>query len=307
MNMAASVRRAFAHESERAVRSLSTLPFVCRRRALKALFSPAARPLLGRPAPSLVETTASALSFSRADSERFLFRSLLHDALFQMEWLSLGRRSRSGLIRDTRHVDTDAHEDLMWLAAQPGALIGTMHFGPYSLGLVWLLHRYFQGRRVIVVKTDTDDDDERRAIARLGGLGASVEFVAPDRPEAFHQLVKAIRGGAVGIIMVDLPPRYGRSATLDVLGRRLAFASGTVDLAALCGAPLMLFRTRSHVTRDVIEVGDIFDVDRRPGGRDLAMARVGRFISSALREHPDHWHMWGRFGEYLSCERREAA
>jgi lauroyl/myristoyl acyltransferase len=294
------IHRALARQSEGALRGLAKLPFQCRRRGLQLLFSTFARPLLGKPAPALVRGTSRALALSADDTQRFLYRSLLHDAMFHMEWLSLGQRSKPGLIADAQYITSEADEELTWLAAQPGALIGTMHFGPYSLGLVWLMHKYFQGRRIIVVKSVTDYPDERRAIARLGELGADVEFVAPDRPEQFHLLIKKVRAGAVGIIMVDLPPSYGRSTCFDLLGHRLGFASGVVDLAALCGVPLMLFRMCSQVTADSLELGDIFDVSRDEGSRERAMSRVGRFITSSLLHHPDHWHMWSRFPEYAA-------
>jgi lauroyl/myristoyl acyltransferase len=292
------IQRTLARQAERAMRGLATMPFQCRRRALQLLFSTVTRPLVGAPAPALVRRTSRALALSTRDTERFLYRSLLHDAMFQMEWLSLGHRSKSGLISDAQYISSEANEELVWLAAQPGALIGTMHFGPYSLGLVWLLHKYFQGRRIIIVKTVTDDPDEQRAIARLGELGAQVEFIAPDRPEQFHLLIKKVRAGAVGIIMVDLPPAYGRSASFDLLGHRLSFASGVVDLAALCGVPLMLFRMCSKVTADSLELGDVFDVSRSEASRERAISRLGRFITSSLLDHPDHWHMWSRFSEY---------
>jgi lauroyl/myristoyl acyltransferase len=292
------IQRTLARQAERALRGLATMPFQFRRRSLQLLFSTLARPLLGAPAPALVRRTSRALALSAGETKRFLYRSLLHDAMFQMEWLSLGHRSKRGLIADAQHISTEAHEELVWLAAQPGALIGTMHFGPYSLGLVWLLHKYFQGRRIIVVKSVTEDPDERRAIARLGELGAQVEFIAPDRPEQFHLLIKKVRAGAVAIIMVDLPPSYGRSTCFDLLGHRLSFASGVVDLAALCGVPLMLFRMCSNVTADRLELGDVFDVSRDEASRERAISRLGRFITSSLLNHPDHWHMWGRFSEY---------
>ena len=284
--------------AEAALRRLASLPFQLRRRGLRLFFDAMAAPLVGRPAPALVSACAATLAFTRRESERFLYRSLLYDALFQMEWLALAYRSKAGLVADARFIESDAHDELTWVAEQPGALIGTMHFGPYSLGLVWLLHRFFQGRRIVVVKSVTNDVEEQRAISRLNELGTEVEFIAPDRAQDFHQLVKKIRGGAVGIIMVDLPPAYGRSSSVELLGHRAGFATGVVDLAMLCGVPLMLFRVCSTITTDRVEVSDILDVARTAAARERAVDRIGRFIGSSLLDHPDHWHMWSRFGEY---------
>ena len=287
---------------------LSRLPFQLRRRGLRLFFSRLGRPLLGRPGATMVRGCARTLALSPRASEAFLYRKLLHDALFLMEWQALANRSRAGLIADARYIATDAHDDLSWIAAQPGAIVGTLHFGPYSLALVWLLHTYFQGRKVIIVKSTTDDETEQRAITRLGELGVDIEFIPPDQPAHFHQLIKKVRAGAIAVIMIDLPPAYGRSDPVDLLGHRVQIASGTVDLAALCGVPLMLFRICSRVTRDRFEVGDIFEVARGdPDTRARAVARVNRFLTRTLVDNPDHWHMWARLGEYAVPAAREDA
>lgn len=248
------------------------------------------------------------LALSPRDARRFVYRKLVHDMIFLVEWLALSQRSVAGLIADARHLSTDAHEDLQWLAAQRGSIIGTMHFGPYSLGIVWLLHTYFQGRKVIILRTDSSTDAERKAIARLGELGADVEFVAPEAIYDFHRLIKAVRGGAVVVIMIDLPPAAGRSDDLDLLGHRVSFASGAVDLAALSLAPLMLLRVRSSGKGDRLEVGEIFDVARHDAGsRDRAVGRIARFVGDTLNQHPEQWHMWERFAEYLPKRREIAA
>ncbi|MFN3388564.1 MAG: hypothetical protein ACK40O_06490 [Allosphingosinicella sp.] len=287
---------------ERALRCIAALPFPVRRRLLRLFFSVA--PLVvGRPHPALVDACARTLSLSRKESTRFLFRSLCHDVMFQMEWLALAYRSKAGLIRDTRYISLGQQAEIEWLVNQKGAVLATMHFGPYSLGLVWLFHRYFTGRTVVILKTRTDDVDERAAVARLSELGVDLRFVSPDSPDEFFEMVKLVRRGAFAIVMVDLPPSYGRSAPAEALGHTFQFTSGSIDLAALCAVPLVLFRVSSDILRDGIEFVDIFEVARgSERSAEEAQRRVNRFISRTISSRPDQWHMWPRFKEYQALE-----
>lgn len=176
-----------------------------------------------------------------------------------------------------------------------------MHFGPYSLGLVWLFYRHFAGRTVIIAKTPTDDPDEQAAIARLAELGVDLRFVSPRSHQDFYDLAKLVRQGAFAILMVDLPPQYGRSSAANTLGHTLYFTDGAVDPAALCKVPLVLFRTRSEVTADVLEVADIFEVRRGDErAREEAIGRGHRFITRTIVSWPEQWHMWMRFKQYQS-------
>ncbi len=287
---------------------LSGLPYQMRRRTLRLAFAALGPLLVNRSDKAVLRVCSQALGLSLKEGRQFVVRKLFQDALFLMEWLALGRRSRAGLVADVRHVTSDAHDDLHWLAAQHGSIIATMHFGPYSLGLVWLLHTYYQGRKVIIIKSDTDDQDEQRAIRRLGELGSEVEFVAPTATGDLHRVAKAVRAGAIAIVLIDLPPSFGRSDRVELLGHQVSFASGAIDLAALCGVPLMLFRIRSLVTADRFELGDMFDVARTgAASRERAFRRVARFISETLRDHPEQWHMWERFGEYLPARQAVAS
>lgn len=291
-----------------ALHGLSMMPYRERRlglRLLLALLKPLA---MGQSNSEAAERLAKILALSPRDGRRFLFSKLVQNVTFLVEWAALGRRSVTGLIADARHLRTDDQAALRWLADQPGAIIGTMHFGPYSLAIVWLLYTYFQGRKVIIFKSENDTDVEHRAVARLAELGAHVEFVAPEALADFHRLIKEVRRGAIVIIMVDLPPAFGRSDELDLLGHRIAFASGATDLAALSQAPLMLLRARAAPGGDWIEIGDIFEVARNdPASRERAVSRIARFVSDTLRRYPDQWHMWERFGEYLPAATEKSA
>jgi len=291
-----------------ALGGLSRMPYRTRRGGLRVLVA-ALKPLItGQDNDDVSRRLAKTLSLSARDGRRFVYRKLLHDMIFLTEWAALGRRSVAGLIADARHLSTDDGEDLRWLAEQRGAIIGTMHFGPYALAIVWLLHTYFQGRKVIIFKSDNDTAVEHQAVSRLADLGADVEFVAPEAIEDFHRLIKEVRRGAVVIIMVDLPPAFGRSDELDLLGHRISIASGAADLAALSQVPLMLLRARATPRGDRLEVGDVFDVARHdPASRERAVARIGRFVGDTLHHYPDQWHMWERFGEYLPTRREAAA
>ena len=281
------------------LRSIARTPIACRRRILRDAFWMFGPVLLGAPPPGIVTACSRTLCLSRKDSVKFLRRSLMYDLLFQIEWLALAYRSKRGLLSDTRHLSVDRPAEWTWLTQQKGAILGTMHFGPYSLGLVWLFHHYFAGRTVVIMKTRTNDVHERAAISRLSELGVDLRFASPDSVEESFELVKLVRRGAFAIVMVDLPHGYGRSSVAGTLGHELCFADGAIDLAALCQVPLVLFTTRSDITADRIEVAEICEVRRNnEPSRERAVKKVHRFIADNLSAWPEQWHMWTRFNEY---------
>ncbi|WP_313536355.1 hypothetical protein [Sphingomonas sp.] len=284
------------------LQALSYLPYRLRRRGLRSAFLCLAPVMAGLDLDSTSRAFATILASSKRQGRKFAGRKMYYDMVAMIEWLALGRRSIAGLASDIQNLSSDSNEDLEWLAAQRGAIIGTMHFGPYALGLVWLIHFHFQNRKVIIFK-NTNAEEEARAIERLGNLGANVEFVSPTALREFHRIIKEVREGAIVIIMVDLPPAASRSDGFDLLGRQVAVATGAVDLAALGRAPLMLLRVRADRRGDRIEIGDIFDVAHHDAGsRDRAVSRITRFVSETLQVYPEQWHMWSRFGEYLPSQ-----
>lgn len=279
--------------------AFSYLPYRLRRQALRIAFLFLAPVMAGLDLDSTSRAFATILASSKRQGRKFAGRKMYYDMVAMIEWLALGRRSIAGLASDIQCLSSDAAEDLQWLAAQRGAIIGTMHFGPYALGLVWLIHSHFQNRKVIIFK-NANAGEEARAIERLGNLGAEVEFVSPTALLDFHRIIKEVRNGAIVIIMVDLPPAASRSDDFDLLGRQVAVATGAVDLAAMGRAPLMLLRVRADRRGDRIEIGDIFDVAHHDAGsRNRAVSRITRFVSETLHVYPEQWHMWSRFGEYL--------
>lgn len=290
-----------------ALRGLSYLPYRLRRSGLRLTFV-CLRPILANYVTDrMVNIFAAILASSRRESRLFTYRKLRHDMVALSEWMALGRRSTGGLTRDISHLSTDFGDDLTWLASQRGAVIGTLHFGPYALGLAWLIRRYFNDHKIIIFKNE-DSRDESRAIARLKDIGADVEFVSPKALAELPRITREIRQGAVAIIMVDMPPQIGRTDAFDLLGRPVSIATGAVDLAALARAPLMLLRTREGVKGDRVEIGEIFDIGRQDDeSRARAASRVTRFIADTIHHYPEQWHMWERFDEYVRDHKRAAA
>ena len=286
---------------ERAVRAIARLPMRPRRLLLRGLFETRMRARRLQPCPRAVAVIRAVLRVTRHDAARIARQALYHDILFQMEWLALASRSLPGLLRDARHVTTAQEEALAWVAEQKCAIIATLHMGPYSLAFAWLLHRYLRGRKVIVVRSKFGDSDERRALDRLTALGVEVEFMSPHAPADFHRLLKEVRAGAVVIALVDLPESYGKSCEVEFLWRTVRIANGISDIAAICGAPILLFRTRTRGGRDHIEVDSVFEVqrDRDGAAREASARRVGEFVSRSLLDAPEQWHMWPRFAEYI--------
>ena len=288
---------------ERVVRGLARLPIRTRRLFLRFLFEARMRLQRLRPCPHLLAAIRNVLQVTRGEAARIAREALYHDALFQMEWLALASRPIDGLLRDARFISSEQEEALAWLAEQKCAVLATLHMGPYSLALAWLLHRYFRGRKIIILRAKDDNADEARALERLCALGVEAEFMSPHAPADFHRLLKQVRAGAILFALVDLPEAYGKSSSSEAefLWRTVRIANGVSDIAAICSAPMLLFRARACKDRDLIEVDSVFEVQRDADGasRQAAARRVGEFVSRSLLAAPAQWHMWPRFAEYL--------
>jgi lauroyl/myristoyl acyltransferase len=286
---------------ERIVRGLARLPMRPRRWMLRFLFEARMRVQRLRPCPYLVAAIRGVLQVTRREATQIARKALYHDALYQMEGVALASRPLDGLLRDGRHIASEQEEAFAWLAEQKCAVIATLHMGPYSLAVAWLLHRFFRGRKVIILRAKYDNADTARALERLCALGVEVEYMSPNAPADFHRLLKQVRAGAVCIALVDLPESYGKSSEVEFLWRNVRIANGVSDIAAICGAPMLLFRTRACAGRDLIEVDSVFEVQRDQDGasREAAARRIGEFVSRSLLAAPEQWHMWPRFSEYL--------
>lgn len=286
---------------ERVVRGLARLPMRPRRRMLRCLFEAYIGVRRLRPCPRSVAAIRPVLQVTRGEAARIAHEALYHGVLFQMEWLALASRPLEGLLRDARRVACDQEEALAWIAEQKCAILATLHMGPYSLAFAWLLHRHLRGRRIVIIRSKDEDADQRRALERLRSLGVEAEFMSPHAPADFHRLLKLVRAGAVVIALVDLPQSYGKSSETEFLWRKVRIANGVSDIAAMCGAPVLLFRARTAGDRDLLEVDSVFEVRRDQDGasREAAARRIGEFVSRSLRAAPEQWHMWPRFAEYL--------
>jgi phosphatidylinositol dimannoside acyltransferase len=292
---------------ERFIRLLARLPMPVRRKLLRSSFHLWRGLGLLRPCGRSAWMMAKALQLPRADAWRLAGENAYHDLLFQMEWLALADRSLPGLLADAANVRTEDDETLRWISRQRGAVLATLHMGPYSLSLAWLLHRYFRDREVVIVKSRTSDRDENRAMARLEQLGVRVALMAPTESAEFHALLKRVRAGAILIALVDLPESYGRSVDTDLLWTPARIAAGAADIAALCRVPLLLFRTEAQGVRDRVTVANLLEVPSMQAQRDRAIGKVAAFITESVRGCPEQWHMWPRFDEFVAAPQRCAA
>lgn len=285
---------------ESLVRRLSALPIRTRRRTLQLAIAVLWVFTKRRADPRLAAILRRVLSLPRASSVPMAKRVIYHSVLYQLECLAVINRTAKDLLRDGRFISSSSDCELKWVAQQRGAVLATMHFGPYPLGLAWLLHHYFQGKQVVIVKSNDSSPDEQRALMRLAELGVDTHVMAPESPKEFHRILKFVRNGGVAIIMVDLPPSYGKSSRADILSMPVRLADGAVDLAAICHVPMTLFRVRNVGLRDVVEVEAVIDVDRDDSASLLkAKSRVNRMITETVRDYPEQWHMWPLFDQYL--------
>ena len=292
---------------ESAVMRFSRQPFLVRRFLVRALFD-ALKPfgLFHRPESESLRL-AGLLRIPVEAARRIWAESAFHDLLFALEWAALLNRPVAGLLREMKHVRVENEDLWHWAAASPSVILATLHSGCYQVSIAYLCARYFPGRKVVLIRNLDEDENENRAIERLGELGIEIAIFRRADQESFIDLFRLVRRGAVLFMLVDLPGSYGRPVAAELFSWEVELASGVVDIALLCKAPILFYTVTSTRARDVI-AGHELVIPQIPGEaeRRRIVGKVAGLVTREVGRHPEQWHMWDRFAEYRPVPRAAA-
>ena len=223
--------------------------------------------------------------------------------LFSCEALDV-KLLRNGARPLRRLVEIRGREHLeAALAAGKGAILCTGHFGSYYSGFSMLHASGFPvttiGRWQYNYIPDLSSVQRRfwdRAYARplLRHRQRPNIEPWPGRPQVALQAAAALRANDVVTICVDTPPLDSdRARTVEVpfLGHRAGLLPGTVALAQVTGAPLLmgfLYRAADY-RHQVWEISAPVPVE---GDTATALEHCAAEVSAAIRRKPSHWEFW---------------
>lgn len=180
----------------------------------------------------------------------------------------------------------------------PGVLMASLHMGDYLRGLA-ALGPCLQGRRVVILRKQEASPGERSAFAAFSRATIRFEVLRHDRNAAFSAL-RALKRGAVVVVLYDLTRRWGRTAPAQLFGRPAQMVCGPADLATMTGADVLPVVTSfDEDGRLEVRAGRVLQAEAGDG-REFIHRRLAGFAEQAIRARPAQWHHWPLLPEMLA-------
>lgn len=280
--------------------AFATLPLYWRRRVVRTVWR--TQCLTGRAARfGLAPLFRSVLRMPWTEAMRLDREVAYQDMIAAAEWATLLRRSRAAILRDTDRTVIRGRAVLEQLARthQP-IILAPLHMGCFAMPFARIMHDIFIDRSMLILRTRDDLPEDTAAMRRIAEIGIDMRFLNVREKQNYVDAVKFARAGAVIVNFVDLPASYGGPAPVELFGLPARLAMGIGSLARLTEATIVPVAVHSSMAGDVVEVGRPFQSletgsDEKARVADL----VRRHIETSVLAHPEQWHMWTRFGEFL--------
>ena len=287
---------------------IAKLPIRMRRRALRGVFH-FTRLARGGVRSGLAPHFEGLLRLSRREALRLDREAAFHDALAEMEWLSLHTRSLAGIRRDLDHVSIRSPEILKALAMRDAPVIlAPLHMGPYVLGLLKILLTFFPDRSLLILRRRDDRPMETQVMQRIAEFGIPVRFLTITDRSGYLPAIRFARQRSVLVVFGDLPPAYGRPAAMPIFGLPTRFAFGIETLAHLTGATVVPLAITARAGGSVVRSNHPFCVAGSDADeRDRVAELMRRHIEATIRTWPEQWHHWARLPEFLPAVDAAAA
>ncbi|MCO5732448.1 hypothetical protein [Rhizobium sp. SSA_523] len=224
-----------------------------------------------------------------------------HDSLQILEWLAGLARSRAQLIADARTISVSDEALVERMAASQGnVILASMHMGIFPISISYLLWRFFNGRRLLVLRAREDHQRNVAAMARLQEVASEVYILNTRNEGDFMEAMRFARKGAVVLSMIDLPHTYGNPAAITLFRQAASIGFGLDAMARMLNAVVLPMTTVSSLSGDRIVFGQPFEVwQNSPADRNRLAGAVARQIESFISLDPPQWHMWTRLDEFF--------
>lgn len=285
----------------RGVRALAALPLPLRRRLLRTIWQGGALVRPGMARFGIEGLIGRSLRTGRGDARRIDREMHFHDKLQDLEWVAAAFRSKDEMISEAGSIAVEDVGLFARLAAtgEP-VILAPIHMGNFPLGLAHLLHRFFDGRRLLVLRAREDLPVWDVAMRRLGEVASELRIVNIADKASFVEAMRFARNkGAVTICFSDLPATYGTPAEVELFGEPASIAFGLDALARMVKGVVVPVAVQSAVDGDLVVAGQPFEVETNSQGERARLAglmarQLERFVYAA----PAQWHMWTRLHEF---------
>jgi len=290
--IAVSVRDGAAHAHAWSTRALRAAPGASRlgRGVLDAKGDVAVAPAeVRRRVASLAEAT---LGESPAASRRIAAQWLRSVHWSAGRWTAIATNPLEAVRAQVQAMNFPELERLAaYLRRRSGGIVlTTMHMGDYLCALLRLLAA-LSDRPLYISRRKAASDLEAAAFAKLAGFGVE-HVVIRHGGQAGLRLLRAVRGGAIALLLYDLPARWGRTTPVPVLGRTMHWVIGPARLACLARARLVPLLAHRDGERDVCHVPRVYDAGPGADAAEVIAVELARHAGAAIRARPGQWQHW---------------
>lgn len=223
----------------------------------------------------------------------FFYKQLERDA-----WADASTAAPAGVLLDASSVGVYLDH------CRCGVVIATIHMGNYLEGVRQILRATSSTQPIFVLRRRQGSDAEQRLFQRVAGPERSVTVVRPS-DTGLKGAVRALRRGAIVVVLYDLPTGFGRTVPVRFLGRPARFVRGPAELALVGHADVLPLLC--HYDTSGTAVAQVMPVmaarqspssDRAPAVAALAQ-RLCTLAEAHIRRHPAQWAHWNLVDELL--------
>lgn len=287
---------------------LASKPLRLRRRTLRVLFVLLKTVGYFKPPYEEVVHIAQALNVPIWKAHAIALESIFQNLLFSMEWAALAVRSFDDLLKDAKYVSVESMFQFESCLDSKSLICTTLHSGCYHIAIAYLIKKYFNDRKILIIKNFALSEQEFQAIDRFLKLGFDVRVFTNETKGDFVDMLRCLKEGAVLFMLSDLPRSYGKSTKVEFLDSYADLADGIIDLSKICGAPILFFGVKTNIDGDAIFSDFVLDQlnQKRSMTRRLMAEKISSVVSKEIRHQPHQWQMWSRINEYYCIDDRDS-
>ncbi|WP_082099386.1 phosphatidylinositol mannoside acyltransferase [Demequina maris] len=257
-----------------------------------------------KPARRLEDNLHRVTGLEGAELRALSRRGMASTARYYAETFELGRMTPA--VVDARVRLDDPHDALSRIKADGRAVLALSHSGNWDLVGAFACRHILPVVSVAEVLKPREVFDEFVALREKVGM----RILGHEGGSTFRELIRITRTDNVLVCLLADRDLSGSGIEVDMWGHGVKVAPGPAALAAATGAPL--FPVHVHYERlrgrarlrarsrwgVVLRFGPV--IERADAPADDRVGHLSRawvqFMSEAIGDHPEDWHMLQRFG-----------
>lgn len=177
-----------------------------------------------------------------------------------------------------------------------GIVLLTIHMGDFLHSILKIL-MFTKRRRVVILRRKSWSREEELAFGKLAFLGHDVETIRHG-PHASRLVASALRGGAIAILLYDLPSQWGKTTAVQLFNGICHWVTGPLQLAMLGKAIVVPFYTYSDSRHCHCDLRQVRDYRSTKTDRVALLHQEVQLMANTaeqyIRDHVvqwDHWHL----------------